>query len=99
VTTLPAARDALLAALAALPAVTRVRVARMLADGSTAREVGALADAAVYELTRAEHATYASVAATLGVSINAINKAVRQHNARTASADSSPAARSTRDGD
>lgn len=62
-----------------LAGVNRTREARRLSDVAMA-ELAAAGDEGVYEATRT--ATYAEVAAELGVSIDAIRKAVRQHNRR-----------------
>lgn len=64
--------------------ITRAVVARRLAGelSSMAALAAALADEAVYELTRSAPAK--EVAAALGVSEPAVRKAVRLHNARRA---------------
>lgn len=71
---------AALADLARLGDVDRALAARRLA-ASLPAQLAAIADAAVYAATRG--ATYATVAGRLGVSVKAVEKAVRQHRART----------------
>ena len=57
----------------------RAREARRLSDVAMA-ELAAAGDAGVWEATRS--ASYADVAAQLGVTVWAVGKAVRRHNAR-----------------
>jgi hypothetical protein len=73
-------RDDLLAALRELPMDARVKVCRLLADGVTAKAVSAVGDEAVFEMTRVE--SYEVVAARLGVSVAAVNRAVTAHRRR-----------------
>lgn len=63
-----------------LSEVDRIRVARLLADTRTIRELADAADATVYELTRT--ATAAAVAERLGLSAKQVKRAVEQHAAR-----------------
>lgn len=69
--------DDLLAWLAAMPPIDRARVAGLLVDHDTTKAVGAVRRGAIYEETRVR--SYADVAADLGVSLSAINKAISEH--------------------
>jgi hypothetical protein len=66
-------------ALSGLGGVDLAREARRLSDVALA-ELAAAGDAGVWEATRS--ASYADVADDLGVTVWAVGKAVRQHNAR-----------------
>lgn len=68
-----------LALLVPLPPVQRARVLSALLDGHNTKRLKALRVQAVFEATRAPHATYETVAQQLGVSKAAVNKAVTQH--------------------
>lgn len=65
-----------------MPPVERAKLGRLLADGRTTKAIGAVTDAAVYELTRSE--SYGEVAARLDVSASAVNKAITSHRRRVA---------------
>jgi hypothetical protein len=65
-------------AVAELPDLDRARVARLMASHETAAGLGSLGDATVYGMTRRPGATYATVAADLGVSPNTVLKAVKR---------------------
>lgn len=78
----PVTLDSILADIAALPALQRAQLLAQLVSHDTGQRLGALRRAAVYELTRRR--TYAEVAADLGVSVAAVNKAVTEHRRDTA---------------
>lgn len=65
--------------------LTRVRAARWLAGPAARAQIAAVGDAGVWELTRS--ADYEAVAAQLGVSPSAVNKAVTRYLARTRAAE------------
>lgn len=69
----------LIARLPKMPAVARARAARDLVDEAK-RILSTTADAAVVEATRSQ--SYAEVAAGLGDSLSAVNKAVSRHRKR-----------------
>jgi uncharacterized protein YdbL (DUF1318 family) len=69
--------DGLLRWLTALPAIQRAQTADMLVSAATVRAVGRIRRAAIYEATR--DSSYTDVAASMGVSTSAINKAVTEH--------------------
>jgi hypothetical protein len=71
--------DDALALLGSLTPVRRARVLSALLDGRNLKTFTGLRAQAVYDATRAPDATYATVAAQLGVSRDAVNKAVTQH--------------------
>lgn len=72
-------REKILAWITSLPPLERARMARTIGDPGTRQAIGAVGDAAVYELTRS--ATWAEVAELLGVSVRTVNKAVTRHGA------------------
>lgn len=71
--------DDALALLRSLTPVQRARVLAALLDGHNTALLTGMRAEAVYDATRADGATYATVAAQLGVSTSAVNKAVTQH--------------------
>lgn len=70
--------DDFLAWLRSLPPLQRARMAKVLANVETSREVRKIGDEAVYELTRDR--PWSEVAELLGTGIASINKAVSRHN-------------------
>ena len=75
----PTPLDEALALLAPLTPVQRARVLSALLDTNNHPLLSAMRVQAVHDATRAPGATYATVAAQLGVSTSAVNKAVTQH--------------------
>lgn len=73
--------DDLLAWLRQLPPLDRARLAGLLTDARTVVAVAAVRREAVYEATRT--APRAQVAADLGVTTQAIGKAVTEHRRRS----------------
>jgi hypothetical protein len=73
--------------LGALPSVERAKVAAVLVDARTIVAVAEVRRAAIYEATRS--APRAAVAAELGVSRQAIGKAITEH-VKTEQKDSGP---------
>lgn len=71
--------DEALTLLGSLPDIPRARVLSALLDGNNLRHLVAIRREAIYRATRADGATYATVAAELGVSVAAVNKAVTAH--------------------
>lgn len=61
--------------------IERIRVARLLGDTKTTRELAAIADATVYEMTRT--ASRADVADELGTTVRAVQRAITNHIALT----------------
>lgn len=72
--------DTLIAWLNALTPADQVRTARLLADTRTSRDVAAVADATVYEMTRDDPAP--AVAQRLGLTVKQVRRAVENHAAR-----------------
>jgi hypothetical protein len=70
-----------ISAARALPAIDRAAALRRLVDRARI-DLGAAGDAAVAEATRGRALSYTQAAAHLGVSEQAINKAVSRHNQR-----------------
>lgn len=70
--------EGVLALLADMDPITRAQVSRVLAEHPV--EFAKVRRAAIVEATRASSDGYATVAAALGVSTSAINKAIRVHN-------------------
>lgn len=70
----------------------RVQIARLLGDTVTGRELARLADATVYEMTR--NASRAEVAAELGTTVRAVQRAVTNHIAHSGAEGSRGPARS-----
>lgn len=71
---------AILAYLHTLPPLARARAAKLLAEADARARFGAVRRGAIYQATRSPDATYDTVAAALGVSWSAVNKAVNAHN-------------------
>jgi hypothetical protein len=70
--------ESVLAWLAALPPIQRAQAAGMFADPATSSAFAAARRGAIYEATRT--ASHDEVAAALGVSPFAVNKAITEHN-------------------
>jgi hypothetical protein len=62
--------------LDSMPAVQRERVARILADPQSVKEIGLCRARAVQEMTKQPGASWASVAATIGASEATVNRLV-----------------------
>lgn len=77
-------REDLIAWLDTLPPADRVATCRMLGDTHTTGALAALADATVYAATRTGRAE--RVAADLDLTVQQVNRAVRNHNARARAA-------------
>ncbi len=59
-----------------MPAIQRERVARVLTDAQTVKAIGLCRAQAVVELTKADGASWATVAKALGVSEATVNRLV-----------------------
>lgn len=70
--------DAVVAWLSSMPPIDRARVAGVLVAHDTTARLAAIRRAAIYEATRTS--SHATVAAALGVSLSAVNKAITEHN-------------------
>jgi hypothetical protein len=62
--------------LESMPAVQRERVARVLTDPQSVKEIGLCRARAVQEMTKEPGASWASVAATIGASEATVNRLV-----------------------
>lgn len=69
--------DDLLEYIRSLPLPERARLGRMLANNKTVAALGAIADEAIFLMTRDR--SWAEVAKELGISVAMVNKAVSRH--------------------